>query len=464
MRASRGRVLVVTAALAALLVPAATAGTGVARVFATIVHVSSVVAPATVDSTSAGTAYDGTAVWTPQMFNTGPADPSLPSISLDQVGSQWAQPIAPLPPFPISESSSSLPASTNFPFDPLFNDIQPVPLGFQFGFHTPVTTGFDTSRTLVAPATDVVPSGGGTQAWQASLTLRDPSLAGAQIMIQFFNTFDASLVAGSVTTPVLDGGEFLEFSDTNGGLQWSAGNAVVGKTYTVQFQVAVTPSGAEHFRPNLSFEADPIITAQPVTATGTSVSLADPLLGGTFTYTTGAPVDWVGSSSFTRRVSLSQLESPVDTTPPAVVFNGNQGTYGILDHVHITCWTFDPFPSSGIASDPCASFAIDGAAWTFGAGTHTLPATGLVATDNAGNQSAPAQTTFTVTVNASDLCVLTASFAGATRATPACAVLRGARITHGTIVAYDAIVQALARTRVITAAQAATLEALATAL
>jgi len=99
--------------------------------------------------------------------------------------------------------------------------------------------------------------------------------------------------------------------------------------------------------------------------------------------------------------------APADTVAPVVTFHGNAGSYGVLDTVAITCTAADPAPGSGLAVDPCTGFSIGGPAWSFGPGAHTLPTPGLVATDGAGNSSAPATVTFTVAAAPGDLATLT---------------------------------------------------------
>jgi hypothetical protein len=94
--------------------------------------------------------------------------------------------------------------------------------------------------------------------------------------------------------------------------------------------------------------------------------------------------------------------------PPAIAFNGNEGSYGILDTVNITCTTTDS--GVGIATDPCVGFGIHGLGWSFEPGLNTLPVHGLVATDNAGDSSQPATTSFTVRVTTTSLCELTKQF------------------------------------------------------
>jgi hypothetical protein len=84
------------------------------------------------------------------------------------------------------------------------------------------------------------------------------------------------------------------------------------------------------------------------------------------------------------------------------VFTGNQGSYGLLDQVGISCSATDDL--SGVASTTCAE--TNGPAWSFGPGSHTLSAS---ATDVAGN-TAEASTSFTVTATPGDLCSLTFEF------------------------------------------------------
>ncbi len=92
----------------------------------------------------------------------------------------------------------------------------------------------------------------------------------------------------------------------------------------------------------------------------------------------------------------------VDKTPPTVSYSAHPASYSLLAPVAITCNASDAL--SGIASSMCPSAS--GAAWTFGAGSHTLSAS---ATDVAGNSST-ASTTFAVTVSSADLCTLTRQF------------------------------------------------------
>ncbi len=88
--------------------------------------------------------------------------------------------------------------------------------------------------------------------------------------------------------------------------------------------------------------------------------------------------------------TLTLTVTPADTTPPAIAFAGNAGTYSVDQTVAITCSATDA--QSGVASLACPS--LNGvSASSFGVGAHTFTAT---ATDGAGNTST-ASVTFTVT-------------------------------------------------------------------
>ncbi|MCO5175761.1 MAG: hypothetical protein M9890_02160 [Thermomicrobiales bacterium] len=99
-----------------------------------------------------------------------------------------------------------------------------------------------------------------------------------------------------------------------------------------------------------------------------------------------------GGSS-TKSVSVKR-----DATAPEVVFTGNQGTYGLLDTIVISCSVSDA--TSGVASDTCAD--LNRKASSLSAGDQSITATAL---DQAGNSSST-QATFRVVATHADLCGL----------------------------------------------------------
>lgn len=104
-----------------------------------------------------------------------------------------------------------------------------------------------------------------------------------------------------------------------------------------------------------------------------------------------------------------------DTTPPTIAFSGNAGQYGVLDQVSIGCSVSDA--ASEIVERLCPT--VEAPAYTLPLGETTLTAT---ARDAAGNV-ASATTSFSVTVNAADLCTLARELVPR-HATPLCAQLR----------------------------------------
>lgn len=104
-----------------------------------------------------------------------------------------------------------------------------------------------------------------------------------------------------------------------------------------------------------------------------------------------------GPGAYSVNLCEVVILEPADVTPPTVTYVGNAGTYGLMDHVEITCAATD---LSGVASTTCAN--IFGLAYTFGDGLHTFSAT---ATDNAGNVGI-GSTSFTVAVTYDGLAAL----------------------------------------------------------
>ena len=148
-----------------------------------------------------------------------------------------------------------------------------------------------------------------------------------------------------------------------------------------------------------------------------------------------------------------------------VTYSGNAGTYSVDQTVAITCAASDNL--SGVASNTCAN--ISGPAYTFTLGTNSFSAS---ATDQAGNTGG-GSTSFTVVVTYESLRSLTRQFVGQRgilnsleaklNAAEAAAARGNAQAKAGAIGAFINELQAQAG-KALTAAQAATLIALAQAL
>ncbi|MDQ3548338.1 MAG: RCC1 domain-containing protein, partial [Chloroflexota bacterium] len=148
-----------------------------------------------------------------------------------------------------------------------------------------------------------------------------------------------------------------------------------------------------------------------------------------------------------------------DATAPVVTFTGNQGSYGLLDTIAITCTASDA--TSGLASDTCED--ISGSASSFGPGQHDFSAE---ATDLAGNVGS-ATTSFSVAASYADLCTLTRQYVNrSTTARSACIILEVARqaeargqsfIEQVALIGYRVQIQSAISRRYISAAHGAEL-------
>ena len=101
----------------------------------------------------------------------------------------------------------------------------------------------------------------------------------------------------------------------------------------------------------------------------------------------------------------------LDKTLPTIAYAGNQGSYGVLETVNITCTASDSL--SGLLFDTCVD--ISGPAYQFSLTGNTFSATAM---DFASNL-AMASTSFKLVVTYQDLCTLTRQFLNAGPGTPA---------------------------------------------
>jgi hypothetical protein len=92
----------------------------------------------------------------------------------------------------------------------------------------------------------------------------------------------------------------------------------------------------------------------------------------------------------------------VDKTKPTIAYAGNQGTYGVLDTVNITCTASDSL--SGLLLNTCAN--ISGPAWQFSLTGNTYTATAMDFASNINTATA----SFSLVVTYSDMCTLTRQF------------------------------------------------------
>jgi len=183
--------------------------------------------------------------------------------------------------------------------------------------------------------------------------------------------------------------------------------------------------------------------------------------------TTGTPVSGICNDAAGNTSATTSVTVKIDSTPPTVTYSGNAGTYTIDQMVSITCTAADAL--SGVASNTNTCANINGPAYTFTLGTNTFSARATDYADNVGEGS----TSFTVQVTAAGLGNLVTQFvtkAGVANsmisklnAAEAAAARGNAQAKAGAIGAFINELQAQAG-KSLTAAQAATLIALAQAL
>jgi hypothetical protein len=157
-----------------------------------------------------------------------------------------------------------------------------------------ITNGYDVSRTM-SPA--AIASGGDTQTVQVSITPRDPRYDQLFFNVSTGGVSGAQVDTSSIVWPSTgDGDRILGTTSDSAHAYADIGNPVAGKTYTltVKIHVANPASIARAFKPVLytgaSYYVNVDVGGPP--GDGPSTTVHDDLLGGTFTYSLGAPVHW----------------------------------------------------------------------------------------------------------------------------------------------------------------------------
>jgi hypothetical protein len=142
-----------------------------------------------------------------------------------------------------------------------------------------------------------IASGGDTQTVQVSITPRDPRYDQLFFNVSTGGVSGAQVDTSSIVWPSTgDGDRILGTTSDSAHAYADIGNPVAGKTYTltVKIHVANPASIARAFKPVLytgaSYYVNVDVGGPP--GDGPSTTVHDDLLGGTFTYSLGAPVHW----------------------------------------------------------------------------------------------------------------------------------------------------------------------------
>ena len=195
----------------------------------------------------------------------------------------------------------------------------------------------------------------------------------------------ALLIKGSAVTPATTATLTPE-PNVNG---WNNANV------TVALNAVDMPGGTGIATVSYSATGAQPIAVTPVT--GASASIAINVEGQTTIAYYATNNSGVTEAAHNVTVSL-------DKTLPAIAYAGNQGTYGVLDSVNITCTASDSL--SGVLFDTCEN--ISGLAYQFSLAGHTFSATAMDFASNVNTATA----SFNIVVTYADLCTLTQQFLG----------------------------------------------------
>lgn len=248
------------------------------------------------DSVDASTAIPGGWIaWNVDLLNE--LDTALPSASIDIPSSLLTFPGVT---FPDTTTSNGT-----------FAPHSALTLTNLFKSNWDVTTGFDLTRTQ---SVSTIPAGGASVQVQVSIT---PRRSADSFNLQLSpNQFVgqaglAAIETTSVSLPSLGAGETLGYhSVTANGINVSVNTPVFGKTYTVTATIDVANPTGQPFPYKAGVFGG--ITSGPVfpEQTTSSVSIADPILGSTITYSVGQIVRIASSLTHNVDVTLPGIAPP----------------------------------------------------------------------------------------------------------------------------------------------------------
>ncbi|HVS85919.1 MAG TPA: hypothetical protein VHD91_09830 [Gaiellaceae bacterium] len=182
---------------------------------------------------------------------------------------------------------------------------------------TPVVTGYDASRSF--PNGTTIPTGGGQEDVVVTVTPQDGSLSGGWISVgvatDWYSDTSGQIDPNSVTVSSLTDGEFGGTPNFNDPSEMNVyiGNVTVGQTYTVSFTVDVANDGPPvEYKPEIGIGVgSQTLLGQVV---GTSASIPDAVLGGTFSYSSSADVAWQRQIQSSVNTEFQPLTVPEYTT------------------------------------------------------------------------------------------------------------------------------------------------------
>ena len=193
----------------------------------------------------------------------------------------------------------------------------------------------------------------------------------------------ALLIKGSAVTPATTATLTPE-PNVNG---WNNANV------TVALNAVDMPGGTGIATVSYSATGAQTIALTPVTGASTSIPIN---VEGQTT------IAYYATSNSGVTEAAHNVTVSLDKTLPAIAYAGNQGTYGVLDTVSITCTASDSL--SGLLLNTCAD--ISGPAWQFSLTGNTFTATAMDFASNVNTATA----SFNIVATYADLCTLTRQF------------------------------------------------------
>ncbi len=236
----------------------------------------------TVDSIDGTRTWLGSLGWGADLFNNDQSIVPGAQVTLDGSTQTFTPPLT----FPVT---SGPPTDLSQGQYVTLEESDPVGSGVD---GVPITTGIDLSRSV---SSNVAAGTGGRVTATVDITPRDPADAGGTAWV-FVSPADsvpgATYVAGSVTSPDTSNGETVHTHETPTEVDVAIGNVVIGKTYEVTVQIDVPNPFTVPlvYRPGVGATIEHETDLGPVT--GTSTTIADSVLGGTFTFSAAADVTW----------------------------------------------------------------------------------------------------------------------------------------------------------------------------
>jgi hypothetical protein len=329
-------------------------GAGVGPVDASdSITVAATVLPTT-DAVPFDASLNGVTSWLFQMYNhagephTTPATFTQPMFTINSALTGVSGTLVP----------ENVTGSIAFPFvewAPTLPPLSGMRQDFQFtNVSTPFTPGFNSSRT-VAP--EVISNGGAFQTVTITVTPVDARYT-ASDLIGTNLTINLSGNYASLTSPTnLDQNETVSAQiSPDGNASWSLSNPILNKSYVFTGTQFVPNSFGASIDSKPSASVQMFVAHRTAIVDGPSVSIADPILGGSVVFSVVEPVEWHPRSP--DQTFLIQYPNqfivntppPPPNNPPAFISPTPFAPLTVQagSHLHFEVWAQDPDPGDTV--------------------------------------------------------------------------------------------------------------------